>query len=349
MIRFFRTLRQRLLAENRLSKYLLYAVGEIVLVVIGILIALQFNNWNEHKRRTRELGVLFRNTDEFLAPLSYWGPQMFSKYAALDSLLTVMSEPHRPEFFREHPELLHVLLNDTLILPLKNYYWVSPGMKELIARKIDFPDSHQGLIYDLENWEVVNEDLENTNRKLTEALEQFQTELVERAPFLLDSLPDSKEKAILFVCQNEWFKFKVRSLARKSGDVLGTLDWNRVSLAELHGQLRLSEFGDGPEQIAPLFQRMGLAPAVPSEPPQPDMNPNLIKDAPVWKMILFNASGQEVNLELLAGENILRTRKLPANNLGQWGLNEGGIIRLKKAGQEARYYTSEKGRYLIIY
>ena len=40
MIRFFRTLRQRLLAENRVSRYLLYAIGEIVLVVIGILIAL---------------------------------------------------------------------------------------------------------------------------------------------------------------------------------------------------------------------------------------------------------------------------------------------------------------------
>jgi len=50
MIRFFRTLRQRLLAENRFSKYLLYAVGEILLVVIGILIALQIDNWNEERK-----------------------------------------------------------------------------------------------------------------------------------------------------------------------------------------------------------------------------------------------------------------------------------------------------------
>ena len=47
MIRFFRTLRQRLLAENRLSKYLLYALGEIALVMIGILLALQVNTWSE--------------------------------------------------------------------------------------------------------------------------------------------------------------------------------------------------------------------------------------------------------------------------------------------------------------
>jgi len=46
MIKFFRKIRQQLLTENKFSKYLLYAIGEIVLVVIGILIALQINNWN---------------------------------------------------------------------------------------------------------------------------------------------------------------------------------------------------------------------------------------------------------------------------------------------------------------
>ncbi|WP_445383656.1 hypothetical protein [Robiginitalea sp. IMCC43444] len=51
MIRFFRSLRQRLLTENKISKYLLYAIGEILLVVIGILIALQINNWNEERIR----------------------------------------------------------------------------------------------------------------------------------------------------------------------------------------------------------------------------------------------------------------------------------------------------------
>ena len=49
MIKFFRHIRQRMIKENRVSKYLLYAIGEIVLVVIGILIALQINNWNEER------------------------------------------------------------------------------------------------------------------------------------------------------------------------------------------------------------------------------------------------------------------------------------------------------------
>ena len=54
MIKFFRNIRQNLLSEGKKGKYLKYAIGEIILVVIGILIALQINNWNEN-RKTRKL------------------------------------------------------------------------------------------------------------------------------------------------------------------------------------------------------------------------------------------------------------------------------------------------------
>lgn len=50
MIRFFRNIRQKLAAENKMMAYLRYAIGEILLVVIGILIALQINNWNESRK-----------------------------------------------------------------------------------------------------------------------------------------------------------------------------------------------------------------------------------------------------------------------------------------------------------
>ena len=53
MIKFFRRIRQKLLSEGNTGKYLKYAIGEIALVVIGILIALQINNWNE-ARKTKQ-------------------------------------------------------------------------------------------------------------------------------------------------------------------------------------------------------------------------------------------------------------------------------------------------------
>lgn len=59
MIKFFNKIRQKKLADNKFSKYLMYAIGEIVLVVIGILIALAINNNNgERKTRIKELNYL---------------------------------------------------------------------------------------------------------------------------------------------------------------------------------------------------------------------------------------------------------------------------------------------------
>jgi hypothetical protein len=59
MIKFFRKIRQNILSEGKTGKYFKYAIGEIVLVVIGIVIALQLNNWNESRK----------NEDEFKAVL----------------------------------------------------------------------------------------------------------------------------------------------------------------------------------------------------------------------------------------------------------------------------------------
>jgi hypothetical protein len=59
MIKFFRKIRQNLLNKNKIGKYLLYAIGEVLLVVIGILIALQLNNQNElRKQRIVEINIL---------------------------------------------------------------------------------------------------------------------------------------------------------------------------------------------------------------------------------------------------------------------------------------------------
>jgi hypothetical protein len=59
MIKFFRKIRQNLLSENKFRKYLIYAIGEIILVVIGILIALSINNWNERQNAKQFENKLF--------------------------------------------------------------------------------------------------------------------------------------------------------------------------------------------------------------------------------------------------------------------------------------------------
>ena len=65
MIKFFRRIRQNLLMENKTGKYFKYAMGEIILVVIGILIALSINNWNENLlAQKKEETVLFKLVED---------------------------------------------------------------------------------------------------------------------------------------------------------------------------------------------------------------------------------------------------------------------------------------------
>ncbi|TMM28718.1 hypothetical protein FDT66_12455 [Polaribacter aestuariivivens] len=54
MIHIFRKVRHHLIHNNKFKKYALYALGEIALVMIGILLALQFNNWNQEKENTKK-------------------------------------------------------------------------------------------------------------------------------------------------------------------------------------------------------------------------------------------------------------------------------------------------------
>jgi hypothetical protein len=66
MIKFFRKIRYNLMEKNKTGKYLKYAIGEIILVVIGILIALQINNWNSAQKDIgKEQQILLSLKEEF--------------------------------------------------------------------------------------------------------------------------------------------------------------------------------------------------------------------------------------------------------------------------------------------
>ena len=91
MIKFFRNIRQTLIMENKTSKYLKYAIGEIVLVVLGILIALSINNWNEERKATNKEEFFLKefktsiNENLFNYDKQY-GPRLKRKNNGLDSL-----------------------------------------------------------------------------------------------------------------------------------------------------------------------------------------------------------------------------------------------------------------------
>jgi Family of unknown function (DUF6090) len=97
MLKFFRKIRFNLMDTGKTSKYLKYAIGEIILVVIGILIALQINNWNEQKKENNTATLLAKSLIEdlnkdvdFLKNALTFSEQ---KINSCDALLTLLSKP----------------------------------------------------------------------------------------------------------------------------------------------------------------------------------------------------------------------------------------------------------------
>ena len=100
MIKLFRNFRRTLLNEGKTRRYFKYAIGEIILVVIGILIALQINNWNENRiKSNKESGVLANIHKEFnenriqLDTILKWHNKLQRNCAKMIDLFPIKSKP----------------------------------------------------------------------------------------------------------------------------------------------------------------------------------------------------------------------------------------------------------------
>ena len=114
MIRFFRNIRQALASENKVVAYLRYAIGEILLVVIGILIALQINNWNKN-RMDNILGesYLIRLQNELVQDTTYLNSSFAATYNGIKNITQELQKAYEIQKTREDIESL---------LKLQNFY-----------------------------------------------------------------------------------------------------------------------------------------------------------------------------------------------------------------------------------
>jgi len=145
MIKFFRKIRQKLLTENRFGKYLLYAFGEIVLVIIGILIALQINNYNEERKSQEQLTSTLLLVHAELAQNIKDIDGMFLDFYQTDSIVNdIMHNRLNPDDYKKR---------ESHIDPLN--YWASLDVRDHIFQKLilntnSIPDKYKELIGDLQ-------------------------------------------------------------------------------------------------------------------------------------------------------------------------------------------------------
>ena len=131
------------MSENKTGKYLKYAFGEIILVVIGILIALQINNWNEARKNNRKEALLIKNIVEDLSSdtvhINQALDELEEQLSTVDSLIAKAIDPSktlnyenmglvryssdfRPKSQHNHAEAVSNLENETIREVLQNYF-----------------------------------------------------------------------------------------------------------------------------------------------------------------------------------------------------------------------------------
>ena len=100
MLTFFRRIRKSFLGAGKAGKYLIYAIGEIGLVMIGILLALQVNNWNEERKRKNQLKTILQVVAEDLKKDTLIASGIIKHYETNNelSLKILMNEMSRDEF-----------------------------------------------------------------------------------------------------------------------------------------------------------------------------------------------------------------------------------------------------------
>ncbi len=157
MIKFFRKIRQQLLSENKFSKYLIYAIGEIILVVIGILIALQINNWNENQKAKENFILLLSNVSDELTYNIEETNKVINFYRNVDTLAyKVLNNRLVKDDYKNNPQLFNISYNyDPLDMS-------RDAFNSLMDYKNDLSVQEKSIIGDLKM--IYNDDFKSIQR-----------------------------------------------------------------------------------------------------------------------------------------------------------------------------------------
>ena len=180
MIKFFRKIRQQLLVENRLDKYLLYAIGEIILIVVGILIAIQINDSQNNKKKNELkeeyylslVAELDRDINLYKIYIDYSDKRIIE----IDSIFSIINANNNIQKLKNHTTfpLLNVRLHHSTLNDI-----ISSGNSEILDSYI------RNKLFDLKtDTETYLQNLETNNSLCSLHISRFQEQIDTSYPTL---------------------------------------------------------------------------------------------------------------------------------------------------------------------
>ena len=228
MIKFFRRIRYGLMEQNKTGKYFKYAIGEIVLVVIGILIALQVNNWNQKRLQTNKaedsLKLILRDLEmEFLS--------LSSARNELSTQMHSLIKVSNGEFDEKNLESFLFDLTGVFVYSIGNQGYLflnQPGNLDLIADE----ELKEALIYHYENFVPMLVKWSVWHENITTNIEEY---AMRNLPIEINYTIDTNQLSPLLDGQlKSIINFQINSFE----DIINFIDATKYEIRDLQNKIK---------------------------------------------------------------------------------------------------------------
>jgi hypothetical protein len=256
MARFLRNIRQKFLIENRLTRYLVYAIGEIFLVVIGILIALQFNNRNSERKINQENARLVSDLEKGLETNQFLLERFTGRLYTQDSLMGLLiSGQITEENFRRNRLLNDIMANTTQFAWLRD-----ENILTILQKERDFDLSYSQLLKLIKNYKSRLDELDNSMEELNELANWNERIMAENFEWYSGTNREDQNKRTLYYLNDPFYKNRLSLYRKKFSGQISHMTSLGAIRAGMMAEIRKFNNELSLEEMDPFFQSMGLKP-----------------------------------------------------------------------------------------
>ncbi len=352
MIKFFRKIRQKLLTENKTGKYFKYAIGEITLVMVGILLALQVNNWNDQKNQNSDFDKILDALEEEI--IENINETNFEIPFIRDNMLAItrarLNKITTNEFI-ENPILRALIRSDKLDIN-------SDDIKLLVSVQETFPEEYKVLIPYLKMYLKIENRYKSVEASYLDEFSKYITYVTNNQTWygyknlpVLDSIKLQKE--VEFYANSPIYKNYLAAYQyHYSDNIRFSISLKNISLVLLT-KIKIIREDFDKNDIVSLFKTYNTVPFIEktcefSENLDEFINYNDLQ------LPIYNATDKRVSLEWIDYEDDGITDELNLNpneliiNNASKRMKEDAVVKIYSEGKCIKKYKGLQNGFLLI-
>ena len=313
-------------AGGSARKYLLYAIGEIILVVIGILIAVQLNNYNEDRKRINDLDRLLIDLEEFMDTQNVIMSGWLNIILQSDSLYKEIEKSRSIQALSIPASSLRSQIFDTSRFP---YYKILPhqiqftNINNLLERKEDFPKKYWSMIYDLESLKVYADEIVIQSESLSTINYDHLNYIIENKSDVFDHSKNGVDAFTAYILEDPIFEMRLKEITTYLEDIISAMRLYNFNSAKLNATIKFYLHDESGEQLEKLWSDYDLE-KLNTSYCNIDQKEVPLSPTRYGRILVFNDQSQSIQVEYLNKEQ---------ESIRKYTIDEKGIFTMSMRGK----------------